>query len=200
MSNFFEPQYIDADDLIRYMRGKIVEGLGDTEFSREFLDDMCAKGESVVERDFSKIYLLPFQGYDDTPFTAVPLSSQAYISNLCVIQAALLLLKINFGADSVTTGANFIEYLTTYYNIEKRKILPKGTDGLYILNPILGLAINTLSYTGQVSAPTPAVIDPLLGRNNAQKAVDRLTIVDKAVGLNLSITDSPIPNFRGRVL
>ena len=193
----FSPQYINKDDLLSYMRGKVIEGTADSEFTATFLNDMCAKGESIVERDFSKIYLLPFQPTDGGAFTTLPTSTQAYLANLFIIQSAILLLRISFGKDSVTTGANYVDYFNQSYNIEKRKILTKGSDGLYILNPILDLAINKQSYTGQISAPLPIVIDPLAGRNNAKKALDRLPIVDRAIGLNVAISNSPIPRIIG---
>ena len=196
----FTPQYIDREDLKRYLLGKIQNGVLPTEFDDAFLDDMCAKGESVVERDLSKIYLIPFTGFGDDLFTDIPTSSQAYVTNLCIVQAALLLLRINFGGNSSTTGANYVKFFEDYYNIEKDKILPKGTDGLYKLNPILGLAINTVSFTGQISAPLPIVENPLAGRDNITKTVERLPIVDRAIGLNFLNPNIQVPPTFGEII
>lgn len=180
----YTPQYIDYTDIENYTRGKIViSGTPEpSEYSQAFINDLCAKGESVVERDFNKIYLTPFQNQGGGAFTTLPSDTQAYLVNLFIIQTVILLLSIDFGANSAVIGENYLTHLKSYYKTEKEKILTKTKDGLYAHYLLSGLAINPLSFTGQTTSPTPKIINPLLNNNNSQKAALRLTSVDKVIG------------------
>lgn len=174
----FTPQYINYQDVEDYTRGKVVIKAiptNETEYSQTFINDLCAKGESVVEMDFNRRYAIPFQTQDAQPFDQLPTSTQAYLSNLCTIQAVKLLLMIDFGALSAVLGDNYLEQDLIYYNTEKAKILAKDKVGLYLYYPLADLALNPLSYTGQTTAPAIRIVNPLGIGNNSTTATRRIT-------------------------
>ena len=161
MGNLYTPKYITVEDVVLELQGKVSFSDEDPQYiSTPLVLDKIAKGESLVELEMSRVYMIPFQGFDGTPFADIPdtfYSSKQYISTMALLQSCIFIMDSYFGRTEGTRGeAARKNYLSRISEL-KKGIMDKEDVTYYWKNPPLpGLMLNYDASWANAALPAPA--------------------------------------------
>ena len=113
--------------------------------SLPLLNSLIAEAEAMVEYDLNPLYNVPFVCEIEgivTPYSTLPPTSLAFLTNLFLVRTSILVLSLDFGKNDGVRGDTYIERMEKRYYSMKNLIFTRARTGNLLQQPLPGLQMN----------------------------------------------------------